>query len=237
MKEFLFIISLCVFSFSNAQETTSGVEKLKKDDLLIDAFVGYPNWGVYNLDVFLQNSNQLGAVNQNISTSGVVPVGIRGEYMLSNEISFTFDASYTKWSADWRYSDDSFDSLSVPIPEAVGFDNSFEASRVAIQIGMNYHIPDLSSEELDLYGGFAIGTNQLNSSLAQEQNGFTNQTVRDQDYFLSNSFPLSSAVLAGTPVSARFRVGGRYFFKPNLAFNAEIGTGIRTITFGLTFKL
>jgi hypothetical protein len=228
------IFSLCLFFISSiavAQSEEQVVEKLKKEDLLIDVFVGYPNWGVYNIETYF-SSVPSSTVN---STSGIVPLGLRAEYFLSNEISFTLDASYTQWAAEWSYSSVVFDSLGQGTQEE--FDNSFEGSRFAFQLGANYHIPDLDGDNLDLYMGFAIGTNNISTTLAQEQVDLNDATVRDQDYFLNSGFILNSASLARTPISARLRIGGRYFFKPNVALNAELGTGIRTLSVGLTFKL
>ena len=228
---FLSIGLFFISSMAVAQDNESKVEKLKKDDILIDAFVGYPNWGVYNLESYFSNFSS-SSIN---SVSGIVPLGLRAEYFLSNEISFTLDASYTRWGAGWSYSSTVFDSLGQDTQEE--FDNSFEGSRFAFQIGANYHVPDLEGDNLDLYFGFAIGTNNINATLEKEQNDLNDAAVRSQNYFLNSGFFFNSASLAQTPLSARFRVGGRYFFKPNLALNAELGTGIRTLSVGLTFKL
>ena len=136
---------------------------------------------------------------------------------------------------DLRDFSDVNDSLGQDTQEE--FDNSFEGSRFAFQIGANYHVPDLEGDNLDLYFGFAIGTNNINATLEKEQNDLNDAAVRSQNYFLNSGFFFNSASLAQTPLSARFRVGGRYFFKTNLALNAELGTGIRTLSVGLTFKL
>lgn len=229
IKVTMLLSVLFVASFSNAQtEEESSWNRLQKGDVLVDAYAGYPNWGVYNLTSYI---NGLGTSEMN-SNSGIVPLGIKGEFFLSDEISFTLDASYTQWSGSWDATITEYDSLQQPTTTDI--ENSYNASRFSFQIGANYHIPDIESDNLDVYMGVGIGTNNISESLEREQPDFN---AKEQNYFLSNGFFLTSSTLATTPLSFRLRVGGRYFFTNNVALNVEAGTGIRTILFGLTYRL
>lgn len=228
MRKLILFCAIAFMSTSLMSQTTedSGI-KLKKDDFLVDAYVGYPNWGVFNLTNYVSDL----ASSELKSTGGVVPVGLKAEFFLSDEISFTLDASYIQWSAEWKYNSVLYDTLGEPANEEL--DNSYEASRFAFQVGVNYHIPDIDSENLDVYMGFAVGSNNINDSQAMEQPDFN---AREQNYFLTSGFILNSSVLAQTPLSVRLRVGGRYFLTNNVALNVEAGTGLRTILFGASYK-
>lgn len=229
IKVIMLLSVLLVASFTNAQtEEESLWNRLQKGDVLVDAYAGYPNWGVYNLNTYISS---LGSSTLK-GTSGIVPLGVKGEIFLSNEISFTLDASYTQWSGSWDASITEYDSLQQPTTTDI--ENSYNASRFCFQIGANYHIPDFETDNLDVYMGIGIGTNNISESLEREQSDFN---AKEQNYFLTNGFILTSSTLATTPLSIRLRAGGRYFFTNNVALNVEAGTGIRTILLGLTYRL
>lgn len=229
MKLIVFTLSLCFSSnIIFAQDEAEIVPPVKNQDLVLDLYVGYPNWGNYNFETYITEIS----TSRPSTVQGIVPIGLKGEFMLSDEISFTMDGSYSEWGGEWDYEQNTVDGNNDPVINT--YENSFKATRFMFQIGANYHLPDLGRDDLDMYMGFAIGTNNIETSGEVEQPGFD---ARSQMYFLSNGFFATSATLAQTPISARLRLGGRYFFNENIGLNVEVGTGVRTILFGLAYKL
>jgi hypothetical protein len=180
-------------------------QALKKGDLVIAGFSSYPNWGKFLIESSLASS---GISSYNVK--GIPPSGLRFEFMLSNEIGFTLDGIYNSWDATWSNNS--------------GFENNINLNRTRVQIGFNYHVPDIDSEELDLYGGFALGTNTRNISFSSDDPTF------DAAFFIDNPF-------VDFPLSSRFRLGASYYVSSNVGINFELATGGPVIALGVLVKL
>lgn len=179
---------------------------VRKGDVLLTGFASYPNWPRYAADVVLGNSNV-----EEYEVGGIAPLGLKFEYMLSNQFGFTIDGIYNSWSAKWVSNSD------IP-PKSVAI------QRYRIQIGVNYHMDDLGSTDLDLYGGFGIGSNS--------------RSVDRPDFIeFSEILSLINNPLLRVPISFRLRLGGRYFLTENVAINFELGSGGPFLSGGLTFLL
>lgn len=215
--------SLLVISLLMTGVSVKG-QALKKGDIVIDAYAGYPNWGQFFTETHIKNNDIFEGNTQN----GVVPVGIKSLFMIDDIFSFTLDINYTSWGGSWA----SKDSMQVINNNDGSYQNimatyDFSVQRLRFQVGMNYHMDDMEIEELDLYGGFAIGTNAL---FIDEETNDPYFDFRSNSYFLDDPFLLS-------PISVRARIGARYFIRENFALNLELGLGGPTIVAGLSFRL
>lgn len=199
-------------------------QALKKGDIVIDAYAGYPNWGQFFTESHIKNND----VFEGQTKGGIVPLGLKSLFMIDDIFSFTLDINYTSWGGDWA----SKDSFQVYNENDGSYQNimanyDFSVQRLRFQVGINYHMDDMEIEELDLYGGLAIGTNTI---FVQEETNDPYFDFRTQSYFLDDPLLL-------TPISVRARIGARYFIRDNFALNLELGLGGPTIAAGLSFRL
>jgi len=202
MNKIKMVLALFAFSFASLNVQS---QVMKKGDLVLAGFSSYPNWGKFLIESTLEFD---GISSYNVS--GVPPSGLKLEFMLSDEIGFTLDGIYNSWDASWTGFSD--------------YEYNIGLNRTRVQIGFNYHIPDIDSEELDLYGGFAIGTNTRNLSASSDDPSF------DADLFIDNPF-------VGFPLSSRFRIGATYYITEVIGINAELATGGPVIALGVALKL
>lgn len=178
---------------------------VREGDLLLTGFLSYPNWSKFNADLVLGN-----APVEEYDLGGVAPLGVKIEYMLSNQFGFTVDGIYNSWSASW---------ISNPNDAP----KSLAVQRYRVQIGLNYHMDDLGSINLDIYAGFGIGSNH--------------RDIKVSDNNMPELLSLLNNPISNFPISSRFRVGGRYFLSENIAINFELASGGPVLSGGLTFLL
>lgn len=203
MRSLKVLLLSCVILGSTSFNTQA--QAVQKGDFLITGFSSYPNWGKFLMESAIESQ---GISQYNVT--GIPPSGLKLEFMLSNEMSFTLDGIFNTWNASWI--------------DAKDYENDVKLSRARVQIGLNYHIPDLESDELDLYGGLGIGTNNRNLSISSEDPDF------NEDVFISNPF-------VAFPLSFRMRFGGTYYIKENFGINFELATGGPIVGAGLVFKV
>ena len=214
----LFSINTPLFS---QIENENKMQSVNKDDFLIDAYIGYPNWGSYSTEVnfMLENATDL-------KTGGFTGAGIGMSIFLSNQISFTFEGYYNSWNGSYRQLGVGFDDNNNPV--TINHNYEFDIERFRFLLGLNYHFDQLNVEKLDLYMGFAIGTNKIWDN---KESTDSNYNLRDFGYYLDED------ILLDTPISARLRLGGRYFLSNNVALKFEAGLGGATMSAGLSVKL
>lgn len=201
MKKIVLISIVTFFLFSGRNYSTA--QAMQKGDLVVTGFSSYPNWGKFGMETVLQAFN----INDYV-VNGFPPSGVKLEFMLSDEIGFTLDGIFNSWNAKWKNN---------------GFNYEASIFRTRIQIGMNYHIPDLDSDNLDLYGGFGIGSN---SNLKRFE---SNDEFADEEKYFNNSF-------LSFPLSARVRAGVTYYVSQMIGINAELALGGPVIGLGVVVK-
>lgn len=205
------ILLIFLYSLVNTQSFAQSFQDeseiaVKKGDVLLTGFLSYPNWPKFIASSVLESADL-----ESSEVKGIAPLGLKFEYMLSNEFGFTLDGIYNSWSGEWVPNSDSS-------PKSIGF------QRYRVQIGINYHMSDLESTDLDLYGGFGIGTNR--------------RDIDRSDFIeFSQLLNLIDNPIVNVPISFRFRLGARYFLFENVAVNFELATGGPFLSGGLTFLL
>ena len=230
LKKVVFLSFFCCFSLGVLSQNLDEDEiepKLKKDNIVVDVYTGYPMWGAYHTKEYARSQNA-----SNISTKGIPDVGVKGEIMLTSIFSFTADALFNFWGGSWNTHEtiEVFDDPTQPaVNEDVFYNYDYSVSRFRFQIGINYHMDDITVENIDLYGGVSIGTNRIWERLTTNDQNFK---LEDHNYFVLTDSPLIES-----PISLRARIGGRYFFTPNMAVNLELNVGGPTIAMGLSYLL
>lgn len=193
----------------------------EEKDVFIDIYTGYPNWGTYFLEEYIEdNEYELKQIK------GVPHIGGRLEFIISKEFGFTVDALYDSWGGSWSNMGLVEDTSGFMITQQV--ENSFQVNRLRVQIGITYHLDEITVEDLDLYAGAGIGSNKLWVTDEVED---ANIDLKERSYFQPEG------ALINSPISVRARVGGRYFFTDKFALNLEISLGGPLITGGLSFLL
>ncbi|RYM30782.1 hypothetical protein ERX46_17020 [Brumimicrobium glaciale] len=138
MKKLKIITAGLLSMFAILSLNSFNAQVLTKGDFLFDAYIGSPK--TYELT----NRNDVKRFEREdgyLIYSGIAPIGIRTEYMISNRIGLGFDASYT----DLKIS-----SLSY------GNAKFHEYKSIATMLTFNYHFLK-SSEKFDLYGTLGVG--------------------------------------------------------------------------------
>lgn len=210
----VFLILMLTNSNLNGQIVNQGMDDdiqlaVNKGDLMVTGFMSYPNWGRYFANLEINSGNY-----QNGSTGGFAPLGGQLEYMLSDNFGFSLDAIFNQWSASWNSS--GFDNNGDPIV----YDNEVKVSRTRLLLGLNYHLDDLKNDQLNLYGGFAVGFNSRRVNVQVDDAGIGS--------FWEGQFAF--------PLAVRARLGMRYFVTETVGLNFELGAGGPILRFGLTFK-
>lgn len=99
--------------------------------------------------------------------------------------------------------------------------NSFvkvEYSYILVGARGAYHYDLLHNEKIDTYGGIMLGYNIVSSTV-------------------TSTFPGFGAAASSSYLAFGGFIGGRYYFTPQLAAQAELGYGIGLLTIGVSYKL
>lgn len=185
-------------------------QAVSKGNIIIDPYYGAPNFGK-------KITTSLTSDNVHLKTNGVGgigPAGLRVEYMLADKFGLGVDVIYNSTSVDLTY-----DSLNTDGSLYKTYTGKGAMNRLRVQARFNYHF--VSTDELDAYFGVGAGSNTR----------FWTASSNDPGYDFNNT-----RIATLLPVSMRLAVGMRYYFIPNLGFNAEIGLGGPVVSAGLSLK-
>jgi hypothetical protein len=199
-----FILFLVHFSFCQA---------VQKGTFINDPYIGGPNFGKQVIAV-----STLGKVD----ASGIGPLGLRMEFLISDRVGVTFDGIFNSAAAKYRYTPDIIvndDGMTVPNNKEYSY--SIQLNSLRIQFGMNYHF-DFFGDNSDFFLGFGGGTDNVQVNFSSTEPNFVGS--------------LKPPILI-LPFSLRLRVGTRYYFSEFLGANLEIGLGGPFISGGLSFRL
>ncbi len=185
-------------------------QAVAKGNIIIDPYYGAPNFGKKIASAMSSDNANL----KSTGSGGLGPMGLRLEYMLADKFGLGVDVIYNSATLDLTY-----DSLNNDGTLYRRYTGTGAMNRLRVQARFNYHF--VSTDELDAYFGVGAGTNTR----------FWTAKSNDPDYDFNNT---STGTLL--PVSMRLAVGMRYYFIPNLGFNAEIGLGGPVISAGLSLK-
>ncbi|MCC5924760.1 MAG: hypothetical protein JJT77_13335 [Crocinitomicaceae bacterium] len=182
------------------------IEIYSPGDVMITFFGSYPNFERYLLTRALSpENNSLEKFNMN----GVAPVGLRADLFFNSNFSGTLEAMLNNWNL--RYTNNNVDV-------------NASMTQFRMLIGFNYHILDHNVEDLNLYSGFAIGTNSRTF----------NRTASVDNYAYPSVLAIENFI--GFPLSFRYRFGARYFFSEQWAMSTELGVGGPIISLGISYR-
>ena len=187
-------------------------QALYPGNVMLDIYGGFPNFGKMLVSSNLANV-------QTISLNGLAPSGVRGEYMIEDNIGVGFDVMYNYVNFKYQIMDTSWFG-----DQAVINSNDYHSimKRVRVHFRFNYHI-EHENPRIDSYFGFGIGYNSRTYSSTKNN--------------LDNTSEFKSRIqLIPFPVSARVCFGGRYYFSQYIGLVGEVGLGGPLISLGLSLK-
>jgi hypothetical protein len=202
MKKILVSLSL----IAAISTTTAQVEQ---GNVIVDTYYGFPNLYTAVFKTTYANAQSNGA-QANLNVRGFGPVGIRGEYLVTDKFGIGLDMHYQSSSVD-------FDEVDNSGATAVTYNYKFKTTKIVIMPSFNFHF--LEEEKMDLYLQVAAGYGSRKFSFTSTEPGYSNPTVKGL-----------------FPVSFRTAVGYRYFFSDNIGINVALGLGGPLVSGGLSFK-
>ncbi len=189
-----------------AQPNTVSAQAVEEGNVLIDVYYGFPNFYGKVFKTSYANSGS----EQDVKISSLGPLGLRGEYMVSDKIGVGLDLGFNNTKV-------TFSELNTS--DGKTYDYDFKTQKIGAMVTFNYHFLE-SNDNLDAY--FMVGAGYGNRSYTFESTdpNYTDETI---DGLI--------------PVASRIGVGMRYFFTDNIGANLAIGFGQGgLINGGLSFK-
>lgn len=203
-------ISLTI-NYSTFAQTENPPKSIHKGSVTITPFIGFPNL----LTAALQNTYELtNQKKEQLSITGVGPLGIRAEFFITDHIAVGGEISYASTTIQWKEKG----TIKLNDSSSVPYDYSFKlkAPRIRTLVKFNYHFA--TTQHRDWYAGLGVGYNNTRIKLDTDA-----PYIRDYDilslYFL--------------PLSARLNLGFSYYFTKNFGVNAEVGLGGPLASVGL----
>jgi outer membrane protein W len=204
-----FFSALAVFTAITTMSSNQiNAQVLEEGNVVIDAYYGFPNLYTAVFKAAYANSG----TEENIKISGLGPVGIRGEYLLSDKFGIGLDLGFnnTKISYDQLGTDNNGNT--------VLYKYDYKTQKIGAMVTFNYHF--IENDNLDFYG--MLGAGYGNRS-------FTFKST-DPSY-------VEGSVKSLIPVASRIGVGLRYFFTDNIGANVALGFGQGgLLNAGISFK-
>lgn len=189
----------------------------KEGDVLINPYYGAPNFGKTLAKNANININGQEVIAANETASGIGPVGVRGGYMINDNVFFGLDFIYNDFSLDYRYS-----HVNDQGNEQIYY-GTIEMKRVRVHARFNYMF-NTSSFVFKPYVGLGFGFN--GRFLSVVDNG---QEIVEE---LVSGIPINII-----PFSGRLAFGSNFYLTNHVAINAELGLGGPLVSAGLTFNL
>ena len=198
MKKTAIVILLLGITISNIH-----AQALKKDGNSVNIYYGINVFTSFYKSV----ADQSGVTG--VKVSGMGPVGIVYEHMMTDNIGLGGEIGYAKTTVEYK---DSYDPTS-----AILYDYRYNFTTIRAQLRLNLHFA--KSENFDAYMLFNAGYRNMSAT------------------FESNDpLAIEESVSSFVPIGIKIGLGIRYFFTDNIGIHTEIALGSPLIGGGLSFK-
>jgi len=202
------LFAAAFLAFAATATNTASAQAVEEGNILIDAYYGFPN--LYSTTFKAAYAN--GAGTTNVSISGLGPVGLRAEYLLTDKVGLGLDIGFN--NTKLKYSDVGTDENGNPTV----YNYDFSTQKIGVMVTFNYHFID--NDNLDFYGVFGAGYGN-----------------RSFEYKSNDPYFTDGDVKGIFPVASRLGLGLRYFFTDNIGANIGLGVGQGgLLNAGLSFK-
>lgn len=187
--------------------THSATAQMVGGNFVIDPYAGFPNIG----KVDLKERIDIDAVD--LSMSGVIPLGLRAEYVFLGKFGLGLDFVYDSFRGEvLRNQTDVMQVVSTFVDE-------YDVSRIRAMLRFNWHIVRIS--RLDLYIGLGAGVNLPQLKSVSNDPNFSEIDLKK---------------LVDRSASVRFAAGARVYVTKRIGISVEAGWTGPPITTGLSFK-
>lgn len=177
-----------------AQPNTVNAQAVEEGNILFDVYYGFPNlYGTTFKGLYADSGTE-----QDVKIRSLGPIGLRGEYMMSDKIGLGLDIGFNNTVLTFTEFD-SFDNKD--------YEYTFKTQKIGAMVTFNFHFLE-SNDNLDAY--FMVGAGYGNRSFTFEST--------DPNY-------VDDSVDGIIPVASRVGVGMRYFFTDNIGLNLSLGLG------------
>ncbi len=192
-------------------------QAVEKGDIIADVYVGGPNL----LSAFVKLGAALDSTNTISSTGGLIPLGIKAEYMVSSRFGVGIDFNHANTGLN----------LHVLDTATVGtyYDIGLKMPRNRILATGNYHFGN--GKKSDWYGTLGLGVILSTPKLSI---GSNDPAINNPDVQAAID---QAKKRVGTGFSYRLALGWRYFFTPNIGLNLETGIGGPMLKGGISVKI
>jgi len=182
---------------------TSQVEAqvVEQGKVIVDGYYGFPN--LYSSIFKTAYANSGTEVNLKIGSMG--PVGIRGEYLISNKIGFGLDLGMNSTTLTYSEPTQVYNSTTDTYT-TMNYDYTFKTQKIGAIVTFNYHF--IENDNFDAY--FVFGA------------GYGNRTF---DFKSTDPSYSSQSIKGLIPVASKIGFGMRYFFTENIGANLAVGAG------------
>ena len=219
LKKIIFICFLVNSLSFNSQ--------LLKGDILVDPYVGIPNYP--NLVVSKMFSINTQGSDSYKLVGGFFSYGFRLEYMLTDKLGLGTDFNYVKSGYTSDYIGYQYDEFNNQLFDTNGmallmpYSEKYTAERYRAMGRLNYYFS--SNEKVNFYGGLGIGYYGVNRSF----------TTTPYDPSSASFINFVDEVLF--PFSFRLAIGAKFYFTRNFGGHVELGSfGGGTIQVGVSAK-
>jgi outer membrane protein W len=197
-------IKILVVAVTAFVATNASAQVFEEGNVSVDLYYGFPN--LYSTAFRTSYAN--GGTETDIDISGLGPVGIRGEYLLTDKVGLGLDVGFNNTKLTFRDVGSNGNT----------YDYTFSTQKVGVMVTFNYHF--IENDNLDFYG--IVGAGYGSRSYKFES---TDPNYQDED------------IKGLIPVASRLGVGMRYFFTDNIGANVALGFGQGgLVNAGLSFK-
>jgi len=183
----------------------------KQGDKYISIYYGMPHleksWQTSLLKSGMANNENI----QDIKSSGFGPIGVRGEYFVSNIVALGVDAFYNKYNITFKDVYQVYDPTYTYMLDKED-EYKYTMERLRIQFRANFYF-NIKDPNVQLYGGVGIGLNYRNISF--RKNGEIESKI--------NAYLQSSMLVL--PISSRICFGYRQMIKNKFGISFEAGFG------------
>lgn len=207
-------IKLCLITLGAITSFNASAQLLSQGTVLIDSYYGAPNLGGTFFKAAANNSEYL-----NFDAGGLGPLGIRGEYMVTDEIGVGLDIGYSSYFIsydDMVFTGYDSDGNSV----YATYTYNFLSSKIGFMPTFNFHF--VNSDKVALGVVVGAGYKQRIYTVSSNEPGYVGDSEN----------------LTLIPMAARVALQGHFFFTPFLGANFGLGIGQGSIVnAGVSFKI
>lgn len=218
MKKILFAIAMGLGLISAPIQPLSA--QVEQGKILVDGYVGGPNLATTILKIALRNEDIKNDLNlTSSSVKGLIPLGIKGEYMVNNWLGLGLDFNHARTS------------VTVAGTDSIGqaYDLAIKLPRNRILATSNFHFG--RGNKVDWYGTVGLGVALTTAKLTGDYQ------TSDPDLAAGIDALKNSVRNTGVGIGYRLGVGMRYFFTPRIGLNLELGTGGPAFKGGLSVSI